>query len=142
VLAAYADGRLNRFYMNEKEMKRFAERAYGEELEADLSRITREPLYHFSRETAMELREYDRKWNEWSGLPVEKPDGTGPTNDRAGGRDADKAASEKAQVRENGPGPGHADPRHGSKGPARNAPCPCGSGKKYKRCCMPRPGRG
>jgi hypothetical protein len=20
--------------------------------------------------------------------------------------------------------------------PARNAPCPCGSGKKYKRCCM------
>ncbi|MCA9676704.1 MAG: SEC-C domain-containing protein [Myxococcales bacterium] len=19
--------------------------------------------------------------------------------------------------------------------PARNAPCPCGSGKKYKRCC-------
>lgn len=21
--------------------------------------------------------------------------------------------------------------------PARNAPCPCGSGKKYKRCCAP-----
>ncbi len=20
--------------------------------------------------------------------------------------------------------------------PARNAPCPCGSGKKYKRCCL------
>jgi hypothetical protein len=20
--------------------------------------------------------------------------------------------------------------------PPRNAPCPCGSGKKYKRCCM------
>jgi len=26
--------------------------------------------------------------------------------------------------------------------PGRNDPCPCGSGKKYKRCCMPRPGRG
>jgi len=24
-----------------------------------------------------------------------------------------------------------------AKGPSKNAPCPCGSGKKYKRCCMP-----
>jgi hypothetical protein len=23
------------------------------------------------------------------------------------------------------------------EGPTRNGPCPCGSGKKYKRCCMP-----
>lgn len=23
-------------------------------------------------------------------------------------------------------------------GPGRNAPCPCGSGKKYKKCCLPR----
>ncbi len=23
-----------------------------------------------------------------------------------------------------------------SEGPARNDPCPCGSGKKYKKCCM------
>jgi uncharacterized protein YecA (UPF0149 family) len=22
------------------------------------------------------------------------------------------------------------------KPPGRNEPCPCGSGKKYKRCCM------
>ncbi|MBQ0729173.1 MAG: SEC-C domain-containing protein, partial [Oleispira antarctica] len=21
--------------------------------------------------------------------------------------------------------------------PRKNRPCPCGSGKKYKRCCMP-----
>ena len=26
----------------------------------------------------------------------------------------------------------------GRKDPARNGPCPCGSGKKYKRCCMNR----
>jgi hypothetical protein len=26
-------------------------------------------------------------------------------------------------------------PDEGPKEPARNAPCPCGSGKKYKRCC-------
>ncbi len=24
----------------------------------------------------------------------------------------------------------------GSKTPGRNAPCPCGSGKKYKKCCL------
>jgi len=22
--------------------------------------------------------------------------------------------------------------------PGRNDPCPCGSGKKYKKCCLPR----
>ncbi|MBI5479467.1 MAG: SEC-C domain-containing protein [Deltaproteobacteria bacterium] len=26
-------------------------------------------------------------------------------------------------------------PRHAAKAPGRNEPCPCGSGKKYKRCC-------
>ncbi|MBM4249032.1 MAG: hypothetical protein FJ149_06290 [Euryarchaeota archaeon] len=31
-------------------------------------------------------------------------------------------------------GPGPAGPRHGSTGPAKSAPCPCSSGKKYKRC--------
>src|SRR3954469_24868226 len=24
-----------------------------------------------------------------------------------------------------------------AKGPGRNAPCPCGSGRKYKNCCLP-----
>jgi preprotein translocase subunit SecA len=24
---------------------------------------------------------------------------------------------------------------HAGKAPARNDPCPCGSGKKYKKCC-------
>jgi hypothetical protein len=26
----------------------------------------------------------------------------------------------------------------GLKGASRNAPCPCGSGKKYKKCCLPK----
>ncbi|MEJ2085616.1 MAG: SEC-C metal-binding domain-containing protein [Acidobacteriota bacterium] len=25
---------------------------------------------------------------------------------------------------------------HTAKHPGRNEPCPCGSGKKYKRCCL------
>ena len=29
-------------------------------------------------------------------------------------------------------------PRAGRASAGRNAPCPCGSGKKYKRCCADR----
>ena len=28
--------------------------------------------------------------------------------------------------------------RNAAKKPGRNDPCPCGSGKKYKHCCLPR----
>ncbi len=28
------------------------------------------------------------------------------------------------------------NPVHIEKSPGRNEPCPCGSGKKYKKCCM------
>jgi preprotein translocase subunit SecA len=27
------------------------------------------------------------------------------------------------------------EPIHSSAKPKRNAPCPCGSGKKHKQCC-------
>jgi preprotein translocase subunit SecA len=27
------------------------------------------------------------------------------------------------------------EPVHADKEPGRNDPCPCGSGKKYKKCC-------
>lgn len=27
------------------------------------------------------------------------------------------------------------DPLSAKQGPSRNDPCPCGSGKKYKKCC-------
>jgi uncharacterized protein YecA (UPF0149 family) len=27
------------------------------------------------------------------------------------------------------------DPVHAQQTPGRNDPCPCGSGKKYKKCC-------
>lgn len=32
--------------------------------------------------------------------------------------------------------PAHATPAKKSSEPGRNDPCPCGSGKKYKRCCL------
>ena len=27
------------------------------------------------------------------------------------------------------------DPVHADQGPGRNDPCPCGSGRKFKKCC-------
>ncbi len=32
--------------------------------------------------------------------------------------------------------PGYSEPVKAERKPGRNAPCPCGSGKKYKKCCM------
>ena len=31
---------------------------------------------------------------------------------------------------------GEVSPYHADKVPGRNDPCPCGSGLKYKHCCM------
>jgi len=33
------------------------------------------------------------------------------------------------------PLPEPVEPIHSEKKPNRNDPCPCGSGKKYKKCC-------
>lgn len=33
------------------------------------------------------------------------------------------------------PLPPPVEPIHASEKPDRNDPCPCGSGKKYKKCC-------
>ena len=43
----------------------------------------------------------------------------------------DELGAEEEMIR-NAP---KADTIKASKEPARNAPCPCGSGKKYKKCC-------
>jgi uncharacterized protein len=37
--------------------------------------------------------------------------------------------------RESNPAIGAAQPRRNAPKTGRNDPCPCGSGKKYKRCC-------
>jgi preprotein translocase subunit SecA len=34
------------------------------------------------------------------------------------------------------------DPIHADGKPGRNDPCPCGSGKKYKKCCEQKEGNG
>ena len=49
----------------------------------------------------------------------------------------DKDKDRKAQLpgEDEAPLPDPVEPIHAQDGPGRNDPCPCGSGKKYKKCC-------
>ena len=47
----------------------------------------------------------------------------------------DNGANENISKLFQGPNPGQA-PVHTAERAGRNDPCPCGSGKKYKKCCM------
>jgi len=145
VMAAYKDGRLDELYMNREEMRELAEGASGDEREEDLARVTRNPLDHFSRKNALELREIDRRWEgaEDDGETVDEvPHEEGAREEEPDGKEADRVRPGEEEKEEPGAGLGAADAHPDRKVPAKNAPCPCGSGKKYKRCCMPRPGRG
>ena len=52
------------------------------------------------------------------------------------GQEAPPQDQPAAQARPNAPGPpGKAKPVHVEEKVGRNDPCPCGSGKKYKKCC-------
>jgi len=46
-------------------------------------------------------------------------------------------ASGEALARDAGRGPRQRTVRHRADKVGRNDPCPCGSGKKFKKCCMP-----
>ena len=58
-----------------------------------------------------------------------------------GSKDEVRSAADEEKARRN-PRPGvansgaKAQPVRVAKRPGRNDPCPCGSGKKYKNCCM------
>jgi hypothetical protein len=62
----------------------------------------------------------------YEGTDEEDPDSLGGPEDR-GGIDSDKLQLRRV------PSP---RPHVSRREPGRNAPCPCGSGKKYKRCCL------
>ncbi len=53
----------------------------------------------------------------------------------------DRQREDKARARaslpgeDEGPLPPPVEPIHAEKAVGRNDPCPCGSGKKYKKCC-------
>ncbi|MGC4894741.1 preprotein translocase subunit SecA [Micromonospora sp. DT31] len=61
---------------------------------------------------------------------AERPAGSTPRRTRAGAGGASGQAAAAAGTARRA-APGQVD---GGEGPSRNAPCPCGSGRKYKRC--------
>ncbi len=49
--------------------------------------------------------------------------------------DRDKQRKSQLPGEDETPLPDPVEPIHSDEGPGRNDPCPCGSGKKYKKCC-------
>ena len=49
--------------------------------------------------------------------------------------DRDKDLQKQRPGEDEGPLPPPTEPIRTDTKPDRNQPCPCGSGKKYKRCC-------
>lgn len=82
-----------------------------------------------------ELRKYSQRANSWFGLCIGPADARvrfGVTLGKKWQRDSDFDALTAAM-----PPPGKLSDLHARRKskPGRNSPCPCGSGKKYKRCC-------
>jgi uncharacterized protein YchJ len=114
-LAAFQDGRINNLFIHEKEIESIIHGNTTYEME----RYTVDPLTHFSRENIEELYfEYyaddeDEDIENGSFLADEEEDDEKIYSD---------TIKPEQPVRQ--------------KKVGRNAPCPCGSGKKYKKCCM------
>ncbi len=58
----------------------------------------------------------------------------------SGPNQAEIDAMVKKAMEQSNPSPKAAPKKKGNTKVGRNAPCPCGSGKKYKRCCLGVPG--
>lgn len=49
--------------------------------------------------------------------------------------DREKNRKKNLPAEDEDPLPDPVEPIHAEQPPGRNDPCPCGSGKKYKKCC-------
>ncbi len=64
------------------------------------------------------------------------PNSHDPQNDRFHSReDREKDYKKQLPGEDDEPLPPPVEPIHVDEKPERNDPCPCGSGKKYKKCC-------
>lgn len=112
---AFQDGRIINFFIDKKEVESIINGKTTYEIE----RYTVDPLVHFSRENIEDLylqfypAEEEEDFESESFLVEEEEDEEEIYSD---------AIKPEQPVREYKVG--------------RNAPCPCGSGKKYKKCCL------
>lgn len=112
-----SDEELLRFYVKSESNREenFISKIKGKDDEKEIEMNTKDPLSHFSRDNIERLHKIQCKEEDFSGL---KEDDFEPEIDD------DNFESEEKENK----------PKKEKIG--RNDPCPCGSGKKYKKCCM------
>ncbi len=107
---AFQDGRINKLFIHEKDVESIIDGNTTYEIE----RYTVDPLTHFSRENIEDL------YLEF--YPAEEEVEDIESESLLDEEIYSDAIKPEQPVRE--------------KKVGRNAPCPCGSGKKYKKCCL------
>jgi hypothetical protein len=108
----FEEEKILEFFMREEN---FISKIKGKDDEKEIEMNTKDPLSHFSRDNIERLHKIQCKEEDFSGL---KEDDFEPEIDD------DNFESEEKENK----------PKKEKIG--RNDPCPCGSGKKYKKCCM------
>ena len=108
----FEEEKILEFFMREEN---FISKINGKDDEKEIEMNTRDPLSHFSRENIESLHKIQSKEEDFSRL--EEDDFEPEIEDE----DLENEVKEiKPKMEKIG----------------RNEPCPCGSGKKYKKCCM------
>ncbi len=108
----FEEEKILEFFMREEN---FISKIKGKDDEKEIEMNTKDPLSHFSRDNIERLHKIQCKEEDFSWL---KEDDFEPEIDD------DNFESEEKENK----------PKKEKIG--RNDPCPCGSGKKYKKCCM------
>jgi hypothetical protein len=108
IKAAMRDGTVDRECLDLRELEQVARGEFDDVTAMELALDTKDPIAHFSRGSILHFQEVERSWEEES---CEED-----------GMDDDFLDDEAGEA---------------ANGPSKNAPCPCGSGKKYKRRCKP-----
>lgn len=107
---AFEEEKIDEPFMTESDIVEMINGLHPKIDKLDFERDTREPIEHFSRESIVRLHSIQLE-NEKSEKEVDEKDS--------------ETKDEK-----------FADTEPAPKRIGRNDPCPCGSGKKFKKCCM------
>jgi len=122
---AFEDGIIDDPFVQEEELEDVVNGGYSDMDAEEFVRNTEDPLNHFSRENIERLHEinYEDKDEEDEEYDEDEED--------------DEFEEELDSVlKDDYSEPARKEIKHKEKKVGRNEPCPCGSGKKYKKCCM------
>lgn len=107
---AFKEERIDESFVTEADINEMIKGAWADKDKSDFERSTKDPLSHFSRDSIERLHAIQMENEE-----------------------SDKEDDGETEDEEQSPFD-DAEPKPKKIG--RNDPCPCGSGKKFKKCCM------